>query len=600
MDYVIGLCREQISMVSLEMALAADSAARLIDSFVEKVIRGNVSFTRSERPVRGRPAYDPMSMLKLYIYGYMNGVTSSRKLERLTEINIEVKWLVGNLNPDFRTIADFRKENHKALVDVFARFREFCNVDLEKATGNDVFSGFKSVDGTKIRAVQSKDGIYTANKIDDRIANDEYRIEEAKRYLEELKAADTAEDSEKQSMTIDMEKAEKALNGYIDRKAKHEKIRKEIEQTGDQYSENDPDARLMKQHYGGYVPSFNVQTAVDSESHMIEAVNVTNNCTDHGLILSTVEKTDRKEDGIVEVVADNGYEQPEDIAACLENGIIPNVCLSVVKDDNGNMLQKTDCEVTYDYEPNEVSEEERQSTRPEDISKCLHAGIVPDCYKDRLEVVTDENGNPEVRKTRSFGTDGSDPLGIDDMSEDERKALAAKGYFVRDIVNGRVYCPAGSILRQKAVKKQGAIRYANKLCCAKCPFRDKCFTECKTRKWKELDFSRNCRIKKADFRTDGVDEEIAEVPKAESKKKLKGKGSKVTFRFRPDRKKLKQRKCLSEHPFGTIKRYMNGDHFMLKGLDKVSAEAHLFALGYNFKRLISIFSTENLLMAMKA
>ena len=179
MDYVIGLCREQISMVSLEMALAADSAARLIDSFVEKVIRGNVSFTRSERPVRGRPAYDPMSMLKLYIYGYMNGVTSSRKLERLTEINIEVKWLVGNLNPDFRTIADFRKENHKALVDVFARFREFCNVDLEKATGNDVFSGFKSVDGTKIRAVQSKDGIYTANKIDDRIANDEYRIENA-------------------------------------------------------------------------------------------------------------------------------------------------------------------------------------------------------------------------------------------------------------------------------------------------------------------------------------------------------------------------------------------------------------------------------------
>ena len=190
MEYVIGTNRNQLEFTSLDMMVREDSPVRVIDSFVEKTLKGQITFKTSKRPVMGRPSYNPLSMIKLYLYGYMIGVKSSRKLAHLVKVNIEAMWLVEGLTPDFRTIADFRKNNIEAITEVFIKFREFCVKDLASATGKNVFGGYKSIDGTKIRAVQAKDGVYTANKIDDRIANDNTRIAEIKSYLSELDAND--------------------------------------------------------------------------------------------------------------------------------------------------------------------------------------------------------------------------------------------------------------------------------------------------------------------------------------------------------------------------------------------------------------------------
>ena len=597
MEYVIGTNRNQLEFTSLDMMVREDSPVRVIDSFVEKSLKGQITFKTSNRPVMGRPSYNPLSMIKLYLYGYMIGVKSSRKLAHLVKVNIEAMWLVEGLTPDFRTIADFRKNNIEAITEVFIKFKEFCVKDLASATGKNVFGGYKSIDGTKIRAVQAKDGVYTANKIDDRIANDNTRIAEIKSYLSELDANDHIENNEE--LNVKKEELEKALKAYEDRKAKHVAIREIVEKTGEQYAENDSDSRLMKNHYGGYNPSFNVQTAVDSESHMIENVEVTNHCTDHGLIEQTASGCQKEDDKIIEIVADNGYEQPEDMAACLENGIKPNVFLSKVENEEGYKVHKKEIELSFDYEEKEITEEEKNSSKREDIKKCLHSGVVPNCYKNCLEVEKDEEGNVLVKTSKVYDVSKEDPMGIDNLTDEQKIELATKGYFVRDIKADRVYCPAGTILRRKAVKANGAIRYVNKLACSKCPFKEKCFKASKTTRWKEIDFSKDCRIKKANFRNDGKDEDIAEIPKAITTRIQVRVEKKVIFRFRPDREKLDNRKCLSEHPFGTIKRYMNGDHFLLKGIRKVKAEICLTALGYNFKRLISLFSAPKLLTTLE-
>lgn len=158
--------------------------------------------------------------------------------------------------------------------------------------------------------------------------------------------------------------------------------------------------------------------------------------------------------------------------------------------------------------------------------------------------------------------------------------------------------PAGQILRRKIEKRNEAVRYCNKLACSKCIFAGKCFSKTKTTKWKEIDFSKGVRVMKAKFRTDGDDGPIEDPKKPNKVTRRICNPPKVSFLFRPNVDKLEKRKCLSEHPFGTIKRYMNGDHFLLKGLRKVCAEAKLFALGYNFKRLISIIGSRELVRIM--
>lgn len=601
MIYKNGYDPNQIEMMCLESEVPMDSPARVISAFVEEVVKGKVSFTKSDRKNFGRPSFDPLSMMKLYLYGYYSGIRSSRKLARQCHINIEVWWLMGRLRPDFRTIADFRKNNIDEIGKVFDLFVDYCSNELSDATGRRLFDGFKSVDGTKIRAVQAKDGCYTASKVDDRIKNDRNRIAEIESYLDDMDKNDAAESADFSSKDISAtrEEKEKSLAKYKERLEKHEAIRDKIE-GGEvqQYAENDGDSRLMKNHYGGFNPSFNMQTAVDSDSHMVAAVEVGNQCTDHGLLFSTMGSINP--DGkVISLVADNGYDNKEDMQECLEHGIIPNVCLSKESDGKGNMVRKKDCKVSFMHEDADISEEEKSSTDSSDIRKCLRTGVVPDCYKDILVPIVGDDGKPVIERGYHYETVGTDdPMCIDSMTDDEMVELARRGYFVRDIRHDKVICPAGQILRRKSEKKSGVVRYCNKLACSNCMFRGQCYSTTKTTKWKEIDFSKGARTRKAKFIGNRGDETIGETGKGKKDTRRVCDPPKVSFIFKPDVEKLEKRKCLSEHPFGTIKRYMDGDHFLLKGLRKVGAEAKLLALGYNFRRLIAIFGSRELARIM--
>ncbi len=593
--YELGTGRDDLMFISLNMLVGDYDLPNVVETFVECKVKGNIKLKYSERENVGRKSYDPYMLLTLFIVGYMLGIRSCRRLEEFVKNHTWGIWICRRLTPNFRTINDFRKNNASEIAAVFYAFNAFLKDDVSPSTGTQAFGGCLSVDGTKIRAQQSKDGCHTANKIGDRIQNDKNRIAE---LTEELKNSSWEEGCDETNLPEDTKAKVDRLKKYQEREKKHEEIQTAIRETGEQYSENDPDSRLMKNHYGGCNPSYNIQTAVDSESHLIAAVETTNKCTDHGLIRQTIDNVERAEDEILEVIADNGYAQPEDMVDSLENGIIPNTFLSKYEDENGNKIHNKEIELEFKYEENEVTEEEKSSNKAEDLKKCLRAGVVPEPYKDYLEPVKDKKGEVKVFRRFSKDIETSLPFGLEKMTEEELKAKAKEGYFVRDAKKNEVYCPGEKVLRKKSDKDGGTIRYANKLACKKCPFKDKCFNSTKVTKWKEIDFSKNCRIKEANFRNDGKEEPIEPVPKikGEVKKVTRWKG--VHFIFRPDQEKLDKRKCTSEHPFGTIKRIMHGDYFLLKGLQKVAAEANLLALGYNIKRALNLFSAPTLLKVM--
>ncbi len=593
--YVLGIDRDDGIMMTLNMLVGEYELPRVVETFVECKVRGQIKLKYSERENRGRRSYDPCMMLTLFIVGMMRGIRTCRKLEEFAQNHTWGIWICSRLNPNFRTIDDFRKNNAAEIAAVFYAFNKFLKDDVSEATGIPVFNGSLSVDGTKIRAQQSKDGCHTANKIGDRIQNDKNRIAELTAQLEDSSWEEGGDEEELPEET--KEKVDR-LKKYQERLKKHEDIQDTIRETGEQYSENDSDARLMKDHYGGCTPAYNMQTAVDSESHLIAAVNLTNKCTDHGLIKPTIDNVPREEDEIVEVIADNGYAQPEDMVNSLENGIIPNTFLSKYEDKNGNKVHNKEIELEFKYEENKVTDEEKASTKAEDLKKCLRCGVVPEPYKDYLTPVTDDSGKVKVFKRSSKDIEASLPFGLDKMTEEEMKEKAKEGYFIRDPKKNEVYCPGGKVLRKKSNKDGGTIRYYNKLACSKCPFKDKCFNSTKTTKWKEIDFSKNCRIKEAAFRTDGKEEAITPVPKVKKTVKSVTKWKEVHFIFRPDQDKLDKRKCTSEHPFGTMKRIMRGDFFLLKGLKKVTAEANLLALGYNIRRALNLFSAPTLMKVM--
>ena len=184
MPYVKSVDRKQLFMTSLDMLVDHDSVARIIDAFVDSLNLKEMGFTNTSPSTEGRPAYSPEAMLKLYIYGHQNNIRSSRKLQRACHINIELKWLVKGAEPDFRTISDFRKNNHPLLKKVFLEFNKRFS---------DLMTGYVSVDGSKFFASNSKDKNFTSSKLDDRIRWLSGHIDEYMRQMDQL---DKSEDGE--------------------------------------------------------------------------------------------------------------------------------------------------------------------------------------------------------------------------------------------------------------------------------------------------------------------------------------------------------------------------------------------------------------------
>ena len=566
MPYVKTFDRDQLMMCSWDSLVDPESIARLIDAFVESL---DLSiYEIKEASSEGRPSYDPKGLLKLYIYGSRKGIRSSRRLAESCRTNLEVKWMIGGVEPDFRTISDFRKDNIECIKSIFHEFNRRISGAVEW--------GFTSVDGSKFLANNSKDNNFTKNKLDDRVKWLNGHTDE---YLRLLSESDEGEDLDGQGGSLSKEELENRLKEAEERLGRYKKYQQMMEESGaSQLSLTDADAKLMK-NKNGFAVAFNPQTAVDSNTHLIRDFHMTNQVTDHGMIGPTMEGIKKDSpDRIVEAVADKGYVDTDDMLSCLENGIIPNVITDDGKD--GYVIETT-------YEENDT---DASSTKTEELKKCLHAGVIPDAYGDVIE-------NMEVKEVYRKAADdeitGQRPKPIYGTPE-EMRAKAEEGYFVRDPERNLVYCPAGEIRRQKCIKKNGNIRYANKNTCRHCPNRDKCYKG--KNEWKEIDFTKDQLIKPC-----------RNWLKAEGRKpdpvRRKGRGSFrkvriVRFFLKPDRTKMGKRMCLSEHPFGTIKRSMGAGYFLLRGMRKVTGEFALFCLGYNFERAKNLLGFDKMMELM--
>lgn len=546
----------------LDDYVESDCPVRLFDAFVDSLDIEQLGFAKAVPETMGRPSYDPRDLLKVLLYGYFYGVRSSRRLARECKCNVELMWLTGKLTPDFRTLSDFRKDNIQCMESVFKAFNRYC-LKLKILS-----KSFISIDGSKFKAVNAKDRNFTLNKLDDRLAWLDSNI---KHYLSALEEADN-EDSDR---NLTRDEIEAKLKTLQERKERYEGYLREMESTGQkQKSLTDPDAKLMKCNEG-FCVGYNTQAAVEDGSHMIVGFKVTDSPTDHGQIteLASEVKTDVGVD-VIEAVADKGYQSPEDMSNAFENGVVPNV---IQRDD------KAEVTVDFEYNPAETTELNPSSTSSDDIKKCLQAGTTPDVYRGIL-------CKPEIISVKSTEYTIADDTVLK-MTHEQMIEEARKGYLIRDPYRNLVICPEGSILRQKSIKRNGDIRYCNKLACKHCK------NKCTKSPFREADFSKDKLIMKVkgynqnDNDYDKPDTGIKVSKKVVTKKK-------VRFHFKLDEKKMNERKCLSEHPFGTVKRAIGMSYLLLKGKTKVVGETALMFLSYNLRRAISIMGVENMVKAL--
>ena len=313
--FVEGLDRGQSTLFPerLEDWVGEDNAVRVIDVFVEEIDLAELGFSGVDPEATGRPSYHPSVLLKLYIYGYLNRVQSSRRLEREAGRNVEVMWLTGRLAPDHKTIADFRKDNGGAIRQVCSRFVVLCRRMGLLAQAS------VAIDGSKFKAVNNRDKNFTRAKMARRTAQIE---ESVARYLQQLDSADRQGPSEAlETKTTRLKEKIAKLKEEMQRL--HALEIRMLATPDQQISLTDPDARSMATSgRGSGVVGYNVQTAVDTKHHLIITHEVTNIGTDRSQLASVAKEAKATlETQSLDVVADRGYFSSEEILACAEAGI---------------------------------------------------------------------------------------------------------------------------------------------------------------------------------------------------------------------------------------------------------------------------------------
>lgn len=458
---------------SLDDYVEEANPVRVVDVFVDELDLGKLGFDGIKPAVTGRPAYHPAVLLKLYIYGYLNRVQSSRRLEKEAQRNVEVMWLTGRLMPDFKTIADFRKDNGKAIRRVCRQFVVLC-----QQLG--LFSdGLVAIDGSKFKAVNNRDRNFTSAKLKRRMEEIEASIN---RYLTDLDTAD------RQEPVIAKAKTERLQDKIAALKRQMQELREvevQLNETPDkQISLTDPDARSMKTRGTGIV-GYNVQTAVEAKHHLIVAHEVTNVGIDREH-LSSMAKQARTAmaAGEITAIADRGYFKGEQILACHEAGI------TVI------------------------------------VPKTTTSGAKFDGRFDRAD-------------------------------------------FIYDAQKNEYRCPAGDhlIWRYATIEDGLKVHRYWSSNCKGCAIKEKC-TPSKQRRvtrWEREDVLESMQ-RRLDLAPDS----------------------------------MRIRRQTVEHPFGTIKLWMGGAHFLTTTLKKVSTEMSLHVLAYNLKRVIKILGTGVLMEAIRA
>ena len=314
MDYICGEGREQIILLpdSIEDYVDEDNSVRVIDAYISSLNLAELGFSGAELQNTGRPRYDPKDMLKLYLYGYMNRIRSSRRLERETKRNLEVIWLLGKLSPDHKTIARFRHENGEALKNVFRDFVKLC-------LGLDLYGKeLAAIDGSKFKAVNSRKRNFTKGQIQDKITKITEKIEQ---YLSELEKNDGEEDGGSGDKTkTEINEIISNLKGH---KQRYEAYAEELERTGEkQKSLTDPDSRLMTTNSAKMDVCYNVQTAADAKHALIVDFKVSNQGNDKNFITPMARGVkEQLETETIAIVADAGYESIGDILAATDLGV---------------------------------------------------------------------------------------------------------------------------------------------------------------------------------------------------------------------------------------------------------------------------------------
>lgn len=483
MHYVEPCDRNQLSMASsMNDWVDPDHVVQLIDALVDQIVKAQPDrFANRGQQELGRKAYRPETLQKLYLYGYLNGICSSRRLERECYRNLEVMWLLGQLRPDHKTISNYRKDNKEAIRTVCLAFRMFL-----KKQG--FIEGHTVVyDGTKIKANASKELVSQ-----DGIAKRMNKLEtELDKYLNQLQNNDIAEDLEEQISTLSADyQIEPALLQKIAELQKQlETLRSQqaflITKGLNRYAPADPDARLMKGR-DGYMPGYNVQTGVDKKNKLIVVAEVTNQENDRRQLEPNVERT---------------IEQ---------TGIVPKV----VAADKG--------------------------------------------YGDVNQIQTVE------QKCESNETQCVVPL---QKTAQEVKDKAAGISFTYHAEQDQVICSEGRVLPCKAknIKKRGETCDGYRGNCTGCPKKSLC-----TRS--------------------PIGRTVYRNQNHEWIQEYKSRMGDPSFK-----KRVKERKTIVEHPFGTIKCMLGKIPLRLRGMSKSQIEIDLVTTAYNLKRLLALDTMENLL-----
>lgn len=328
MGYIEGEDRYQITLFpeSIDEYVKENSTVRIIEAYVNQLDIEKLGFKRAVTPTTGRPPYNPKDLLKLYLYGYLNKIRSSRRLEHEALRNIEVIWLLKKLQPDFKTIADFRKDNKKALKGVFRYFTRLC--DEWSLFGKELVA----IDGSKFKASNSKKNNFSVKKLERHIKHIDTKIDS---YMKELDKGDVAEARDRKP---DAKEIQERIQELKNRKEKYEQYSDQLQENGkNEISTTDPDARLMANNNNVDV-SYNVQTTVDAKHKLIVDFKVTNKPNDLGELDNMALRAKKLFAGkAFEVLADKGYYKAEDLKKCVANGINPYVAKQTYSNGTGDI-----------------------------------------------------------------------------------------------------------------------------------------------------------------------------------------------------------------------------------------------------------------------
>ncbi len=320
-----GESRQQAALfpVMLDELVNEDSLVRVVDAWVGSLDLKALGFGKAQPQVMGAPAYDPADLLKLYIWGYLSAIRSSRALERECHRNVECMWLLGRLAPDHKTIANFRSGNTAALVATSAAFIQFARMQGLVA-GKTV-----AIDGSKIRAVASRKAIRRRHELDEHVRRNAQQIEQYLQLLDSQDRQDTASEPRAQDI-------QRALEQLRCRQAQVQADLQQLAQAGvNSVVASEPDARVMG-HPGNLAPAYNLQTAVETQSHLIVAHEVTTQANDQRQLRPMAEAASQALGIAPTVVADGGYSNGEHIAQLDAKGITSYVAVTRAVNNQGD------------------------------------------------------------------------------------------------------------------------------------------------------------------------------------------------------------------------------------------------------------------------